>query len=182
MIEVPEVPMVPAWGIPENPEFPVEVPLPALDLELPQGPGLVLPSAKQMREQIQLEQEVLDERKQETLQRLKPKKPPGTPAPQNVPQFKEVTEFTLPGTDISIPVPRQEIISTAVVTAGASSVAAVAGTLLASTLLKRLVQLLKPVLKTGMKRLAKLRGRPAPETFGRRRLRLRRNKEKQARS
>ena len=180
MIEVPQGPMVPAWGIPENPEFPAEVLLPALDLELPQGPGLVLPSAKQMREQIQVEQEELDEKKQETLQRLKPKKPQGTPAPQNVPQFKEVTEFTLPGTDISIPVPRQEILSTAVVTAGASSVAAVAGTLLASTVLKRLVQLLKPVLKIGMKRLAKLRGRPAPETFGRQRLRLRRNKEKQA--
>ena len=182
MIEVPQVPMVPAWGIPENPAFPAEVPLPALDLDLPQGPGLVLPSAKQMREQIQVEQEELDEKKQETLQRLTPKKPQGTPAPQNVPQFKEVTEFTLPGTDISIPVPRQEILSTAVVTAGASSVAAVAGTLLASTVLKRLVQLLKPVLKIGMKRLAKLRGRPAPETFGRQRLRLRRNKEKQARS
>ena len=182
MIEVPQVPMVPAWGIPENPAFPAEVPLPALDLDLPQGPGLVLPSAKQMREQIQVEQEELDEKKQETLQRLTPKKPQGTPAPQNVPQFKEVTEFTLPGTDISIPVPRQEILSTAVVTAGASSVAAVAGTLLASTVLKRLVQLLKPVLKIGMKRLAKLRGRPAPETFGRQRLKLRRNKEKQARS
>lgn len=182
MIEVPQVPVVPAWGIPRNPQLPVEADLPALELQIPQGRGLVLPSAKQMRQQIQAEQEELDEQKQETLQRLTPKKPQGIQVPQNVPQFKEVTEFTLPGTDITIPVPRQEILSTAVVTAGASSVAAVAGTLLASTLLKRLVQLLKPVLKIGMKRLAKLRGRPAPETFGRQRLRLRRNKEKPARS
>ena len=182
MIEVPQVPVVPAWGIPRNPQLPVEADLPALELKIPQGQGLVLPSAKQMRQQIQAEQEELDEQKQETLQRLTPKKPRGIRVPQNVPQFKEVTEFTLPGTDITIPVPRQEILSTAVVTAGASSVAAVAGTLLASTLLKRLVQLLKPVLKIGMKRLAKLRGRPAPETFGRQRLRLRRNKEKQAHS
>ena len=182
MIEVPPIPSLPAWGIPKIPESPAEVPLPALNLELPRGRGLVLPSAKQMRQQIQAEQEELDEQKQETLQRLTPKKPQGIQVPQNVPQFKEVTEFTLPGTDITIPVPRQEILSTAVVTAGASSVAAVAGTLLASTLLKRLVQLLKPVLKIGMKRLAKLRGRPAPETFGRQRLRRRRNREKPGRS
>ena len=182
MIEVPQVPVVPAWGIPRNPQLPVEVDLPALELQIPRGRGLVLPSAKQMRQQIQAEQEELDEQKQETLQRLTPKKPQGIQVPQNVPQFKEVTEFTLPGTDITIPVPRQEILSTAVVTAGASSVAAVAGTLLASTVLKRLVQLLKPVLKIGIKRLAKLRGRPAPETFGRQRLRLRRSKGKQAHS
>jgi len=176
-MDMVELPVLPVWGMPANPELGVEPVLPTLELVIPRGEGLVLPSAKQMRQQIQAEQEALDEQKQETLQRLKPKKPPSIPKPQNVPQFKEVTEFTVPGTDITIPVPRKEIMSTAIVTAGASSVAAVAGTLVASTLLKRLVQLLKPVMKTGMKRLAKLRGRPAPETFGRQRLRLRRNKE-----
>ena len=175
MIEVPPIPAVPAWGIPRNPEFPAEVPLPTLDLKLPQGEGLVLPSAKQMRQQIQSEQEELNDEIQEASRQIRQAKPPRTPQIPVGAQFKEVTEFTLPGTDISIPVPRQEILSTAVVTAGASSVAAVAGTLVASSLLK-------PVLKTGMKRLAKLRGRPAPETFGRQRLRLRRNKEKQAHS
>ena len=172
-----ELPVLPVWGIPANPEFGVEPILPTLELAIPRGEGLVLPSAKQMRQQIQEEQEELEKTKQETLQQLKPQKPPKIQIPQNVPQFKEVTEFTVPGTDISIPVPRKEILSTAVVTAGASSVAAVAGTLAASTVLKQLVQLLKPVLKIGMKRLAKLQGRPAPETFGRQRLRLRRNKE-----
>ena len=179
-MDMVELPVLPVWGIPTNPELGVEPVLPTLELAIPRGEGLVLPSAKQMRQQIQAEQEELDEQKQETLQRLKPKKPPSIPQVPDVPQFKEVTEFTVPGTDISIPVPRQEILSTAIVTAGASSVAAVAGTLVASTLLKRLVQLLKPVMKTGMKRLAKLRGRPAPETFGRQRLRLRRNKENPA--
>ena len=172
-----ELPVLPVWGIPTNPELGVEPPLPTLELSIPRGRGLILPSAKQMRQQIQEEQEELDEQKQETLQRLKPKKPQGIPKAPDVPQFKEVTEITLPGTDISIPVPRKEILSTAIVTAGASSVAAVAGTLVASTLLKRLVQLLKPAMKTGMKRLAKLRGRPGPETFGRQRLKRRRNKE-----
>lgn len=172
-----ELPVLPVWGIPTSPELGAEPPLPTLELSIPRGRGLILPSAKQMRQQIQVEQEELDEQKQETLQRLKPKKPQGIQQAPDVPQFKEVTEFTVPGTDITIPVPRQEILSTAIVTAGASSVAAVAGTLVASTLLKRLVQLLKPVMKTGMKRLAKLRGRPAPETFGRQRLRRRRNKE-----
>ena len=182
MIEVPQVPVVPAWGIPRNPQLPVEVALPALELKIPQGEGLVLPSAKQMRQQIQEQQEELDEEIQKTSRQIRQAKPPRTPKIPDGAQFKEVTEFTLPGTDISIPVPRQEILSTAVVTAGASSVAAVAGTLLASTLLKRLVQLLKPVLKIGMKRLAKLRRRPAPETFGRQRLRLRRSRGKQAHS
>lgn len=172
-----ELPVLPVWGIPASPELGVEPPLPTLELSIPRGRGLILPSAKQMRQQIQEEQEELNEQKQETLQRLKPQRPPNIQKPPNDSQFKEVTEITLPGTDISIPVPRKEILSTAIVTAGASSVAAVAGTLVASTLLKRLVQLLKPVMKTGMKRLAKLRGRPAPETFGRQRLRRRRNKE-----
>ena len=171
-----ELPVLPVWGIPASPELGVDPPLPTLELSIPRGRGLILPSAKQMRQQIQAAQEELDESKEETLQRLKPQKRPNIQTPPNTSQFKEVTEITLPGTDISIPVPRQEILSTAIVTAGASSVAAVAGTLVASTLLKRLVQLLKPVMKTGMKRLAKLRGRPAPETFGRQRLRQRRNR------
>tara|TARA_B100000085_G_C18379257_1_gene445669 strand:- start:32 stop:577 length:546 start_codon:yes stop_codon:yes gene_type:complete len=179
-MDMVELPVLPVWGVPANPELGVEVSLPTLELSIPRGRGLILPSAKQMRQQIQAEQEELDEQKQETLQRLKPKKPQGIQQVPDVPQFKEVTEFTLPGTDISIPVPRKEILSTAIVTAGASSVAAVAGTLVASTLLKRLVQLLKPVMKIGMKRLAKVRGRPAPETFGRQRLRQRRNKENPA--
>ena len=175
-----ELPVLPVWGIPASPELPAGAALPPLELSIPRGRGLILPSAKQMRQQIQEEQEALDESKEQTLERLKPQKPPSIQMPPNASQFKEVTEITLPGTDISIPVPRKEILSTAIVTAGASSVAAVAGTLVASTLLKRLVQLLKPVMKTGMKRLAKLRGRPAPETFGRQRLRRRRNKENPA--
>jgi len=179
-MDMVELPALPVWGMPANPELGGKPVLPTLELAIPRGEGLILPSAKQMRQQIQAEQEALDESKEETLKRLKPQKRPNIPTPPNASQFKEVTEITLPGTDISIPVPRKEILSTAIVTAGASSVAAVAGTLVASTLLKRLVQLLKPAMKTGMKRLAKLRGRPAPETFGRQRLRRRRNKENPA--
>ncbi len=128
-----ELPVVPAWGIPENPQIGVELPLPTLELTMPRGRGLILPSAKQMRQQIQAEQKELDESKEETLQQIAPRKRPNIPKPQNVSTFKEITEITLPGTDIKIPVPRKEILSTAVFTAGASSVAAVAGTLLASS-------------------------------------------------
>lgn len=172
-----ELPVVPVWGIPANPELGAEVPLPTLELTIPRGQGLILPSAKQMRQQIQEQQEELEKEIDKTTRQIKQSKPQQTPKLPGGAQFKEVTEFTLPGTQITVPVPRKEILSTAVVTAGASSVAAVAGTLVASKLLKRLVSLLKPVLKTGMKRLAKLRGHPAPETFGRQRLRLRRNRE-----
>ena len=172
-----ELPVVPSWEIPISPELPAEVALPPLELSIPRGRGLILPSAKQMRQQIQSEQEELDDEIEQTSRQIRQAAPQRKPQIPVGAQFKEVTEFTLPGTDITLPVPRKEILSTAIVTAGASSVAAVAATLVASTLLKRLVSLLKPVLKIGMKRLAKLRGRPAPETFGRQRLRRRRNKE-----
>ena len=179
-MDMVDLPVLPSWGIPKNPELGVEVPLPTLELKVPQDQDLILPSAKQMRQQIQAEQEELDDEIEQTSRQIRQATPQRKPQIPVGAQFKEVTEFTLPGTDITLPVPRKEILSTAIVTAGASSVAAVAGTLVASTLLKRLVKLLKPVMKTGMKRLAKLRGRPAPETFGRQRLRLRRNKENRA--
>lgn len=175
---LPEIPFVP---LPAPRVLPAEINLPPTHLEIPQVVPPALPSASQMRESSASDlEEVTEEIRNEAPAITAPKQLPPTPiaTPLNVeePQFKEVTEITLPGTDLSFPVPRGEILSTAVITAGASSVAAVAGTLAASTLLKQLVRLLQPVLKIGVKRLAVIRGRPAPETFGRRRWKSRRNR------
>ena len=96
------------------------------------------------------------------------------PAP---PEFKEVRQFTVPIIDKEIPVPATEIVVTAVTTAGVSSVAAVAGTLMANALFQRLLKLLKPVIKALLKKLAKLRKKPAPLSWARaRRLERRRGK------
>ena len=71
----------------------------------------------------------------------------------------ETTTINVPFIDTPLPVPKPEILSTAVFTAGAASVASVAGTLAAGALLKRLTKVLKPVMTTALKKVAKARGR-----------------------
>ena len=100
-----------------------------------------------------------------------PKSPP--PTTELSTQINEITTVTLPGTDLEIAVPRAEIVSTAVVTAGASSVAAVAGTLAAGQVLQHLQRVLKPVIKTALRRLAKLRGKRPAESDARQKWRQR---------
>ena len=90
-------------------------------------------------------------------------RPPAAPPPK----FEEVRSFTIPVIDKEIPVPEPEILVTAVTTAGVSSVTAVGGTLLATSLFKRVVQLAKPVTKIIVKKLAQVRKKPAPLTWAR---------------
>lgn len=99
------------------------------------------------------------------------------PTLPNTNEFKEVTNVTLPIIGIEIPVPKPEILVTAVSTAGITSVASVGGTLAATALFPRLVQLLKPLITFGLKKVAKIRGKPEPLTWARRRVgqRLRRS-------
>lgn len=87
-----------------------------------------------------------------------------------VPEMAEVQTIEIPFVGIEVPVPRTEIIVVASSTAAVSSVTAVAGTLLATTLFRKLVSLLKPVFKTIAKKLAKARKKKPPLTFGRQRL------------
>ena len=87
-----------------------------------------------------------------------------------VPELAEVQTIEIPFVGIEVPVPRTEIIVVASSTAAVSSVTAVAGTLLATTLFRKLVSLLKPVFKTIAKKLAKARKKKPPLTFGRQRL------------
>ena len=80
----------------------------------------------------------------------------------------ETIEIPIAG--IEVPVPPQEILVTAAATAGVSSVTAVAGTLVATNLAKRLTSVFKPTIKLALKKLAKLRGKPPAPTWARQRL------------
>ena len=63
----------------------------------------------------------------------------------------EVKKITIPGTDIQIPVPKDEIVATAATTAAVSVVA----TLTATSMFNYLVKILKPVLMQAVKRIQK---------------------------
>lgn len=87
-----------------------------------------------------------------------------------VPELAEVQTVELPIIGVEIPVPRTEILVTAATTAGVSSVVAVGGTLFATTLFRQLLPILKPIFKTLLKKLAKVRKKPPPKTWARQRL------------
>ncbi len=87
-----------------------------------------------------------------------------------VPELAEVQTVTIPLVGLEIPLPRTEILVVASTTAGVSSVTAVAGTLLATTLFRQLQPILKPIFKTIAKKLAKVRKKDPPLSFGRQRL------------
>lgn len=97
-----------------------------------------------------------------------------TPTPVVPPFEPAVPEPTMdtvevPFTDFEIPVPPQEIMVTAVTTAGASAVVAVGATLAATRVFEQLVKLLKPIFKAVLKKLAKLRGKAPAPTWARQR-------------
>lgn len=85
----------------------------------------------------------------------------------------KVAKIAVPGTPLEFALPTAEVLTVATVTAGAAAVASVGATLAAQNLTKRL----KPVFQTALKKIAKARGKDQL-TFGRHRLKLRRNREK----
>ena len=87
-----------------------------------------------------------------------------------VPEIAEIQTVELPIIGVEVPLPRTEILVTATTTAGVSSVAAVGGTLLATTMFRQLQPILKPIFKTILKKLAALRKKPPPRTWARERL------------
>ena len=68
---------------------------------------------------------------------------------------KEITEITIPFTDIQVPVPKQEIL----VTAGTTASVSVVATLTATAVFKRCVQILKPLIQQVVKRIQRRRGK-----------------------
>jgi hypothetical protein len=78
-----------------------------------------------------------------------PKKPPVTPPiPPTPPQ---VRYLDVPGTDLEVPLPSNEIL----VTAGTTATVSVLATLTATAVFKRTVQVLKPIIKKLLTRKSK---------------------------
>lgn len=150
-----EPPLLPNIKLPEPVALPPRMELLAPSFYEPQYKPVVLPSARQMKEAKIRAQEKAE---RETQQRKTNKSQP------EVKGLAETTTITVPFIDQPLPVPKPEILSTAVFTAGAASVASVAGTLAAGAVLKRLVKVLKPVMTTTLKKVAKARGRTPAES------------------
>ena len=90
-------------------------------------------------------------------------------------EFKEIQTVEIPFIG-ELPVPKPEIIVTAVSTAGVASVASVGGTLAATALFKHIITLAKPLITFCLKKLAKIRGKKPPLTWARARAEQRRRK------
>lgn len=95
----------------------------------------------------------------------------------NPPEIEEVepkvARVEVPGTPLEFALPSAEVLTVATVTAGAAAVASVGATLAAQNLTKRL----KPLFQTVLKKIAKAQGKDQL-SFGRQRLKLRRNRER----
>ena len=131
-------PVLPVLRLPEPPLLPrpvLEVPratlptykplvVPPNDLRPPPGVKGTTPS---------------EEKKEE-----KPKPKPVTPPPPKPPPIpSQVRYVDVPGTDLTVPLPSNEILATATTTATVS----VAATLTATAVFKRTVSVLKPIIK-----------------------------------
>jgi len=81
------------------------------------------------------------------------------PAPAPAIEFKEVQKVTIPFIEIDVPLPRTEIVVTAVSTAAVASVASVGGTLVATAAFKRIMQISKPLFNAILKKITKARGK-----------------------
>ena len=98
--------------------------------------------------------------------------PPPLPPYTPVEPESQIETVEIPG-GFELPVPKQEIMVTAVATAGAAAVASVGATLAASRIFNQLVKVLKPAIKIALKKIAKLRGKKPAPTWARQRLELR---------
>ena len=104
----------------------------------------------------------------DTVQQMTTPSPPLPPYTPVEPE-SQIETVELPG-GFELPVPKQEIMVTAVATAGAAAVASVGATLAASRVFNQLVKILKPIIKIALKKIAKLQGKKPAPTWARARL------------
>ena len=161
-----EPPIIPLINLPEPvvlPPVPERMTLPVPSAEMPSYRRLVLPSAEQIRQTQAAE---VNEREQEESRPKEEKpqqefRPPLQLPVVNIPEInsqqKETTKVTLPGTAIKLTVPKEEVLTTAAATAGIAALASVAATMAAGPLLQRLIKILKPVMKTALKKLVAIK-------------------------
>ena len=166
---IPVVPSAPDFVVPDVPMVPFELPKGTM----PSHPRLYIPPAEE------LEMSIPNPRvpkaaggEDEPSRRGSPPIVPPQNLEQNLPETSlpdpspvEVSEVTVPVLNIKVPVPRKEIVSTAAVTSGVSVGAAMS----AQAILKRLQSIFKPLIKTVIKKINKLRNKPN-YTWSRKRL------------
>ena len=138
-----EPPVLPVLRLPDAPQLP----RPALEVPratLPSYKPLVVPPNDLRPPPGIKSSEPSDERSEP-----QPKKPPVTPPiPPPTPQ---VRYLDVPGMDLEVPLPSNEIL----VTAGTTATVSVLATLTATAVFKRTVQVLKPIIKKLLTRKSK---------------------------
>lgn len=165
-----EPPIIPFTKLPEAVALPPRMSLPVPSGPIPSYQPLVLPSAAQIRQMRASEDSAQQNQEEKSKAKPLPSKPltPALPVdiqiPDEVPQEKEITTFTLPGTELEIPVPKAEVVTTAGVTAGVAALASVGATMAAGPMFQRIVKILKPVMKTALKKIAVARNLPPVES------------------
>ena len=135
-MDLGQPPVLPVLRLPEPPLLPrpvLEVPR----ATLPSYKPLVVPPSD-LRPPPGVKGPAESEKKKEE----KPK-PPTPPLPKPPPVPAQVRYVDIPGTDITVPLPSNEILATATTTATVS----VAATLTATAVFKRTVSVLKPLIK-----------------------------------
>jgi len=89
----------------------------------------------------------------------KPAPKPVTPPIPKVPEVPQVRYVDIPGTDLTVPLPSNEILATATTTATVS----VAATLTATAVFKRTVSVLKPIIKKLLTKKKNAQNKELPE-------------------
>lgn len=150
---VPSVPMeLPSFQVPEWEPVPVyREDVPALN---PQ----TAPEEKEPEDKPQRE-----------MPSSPPMPTPPTPELPALPGSEIMNTIELPG-GYEVPVPPKEIVVTAVTTAGTAAVVSVGATMAAGRVFEQVVKIAKPIIKTVLKKIAKLTGRKPPQTWARARL------------
>ena len=169
-VPIPSMPLAPPQlQLPQWEPIPVyRDDIPALNPQTaPQEEQQSPPPAEQQTQEPEpiVPQEVLD-----LVDEMTTPKPPIPPFIPYEPEVEsQVETIELPG-GFEMPVPKQEIMVTAVATAGAAAIASVGATMLAGNLFKRIVSISKPVIKALLKKLATIRKTDPPPTWARQRL------------
>ena len=183
---MPPIPMPPIIPIPEA--FDIPAPLlepPSFDLPKwepipikPKDIPALNPQPQQQESNPQQEEEEESEERteapsSETLNSVQQMITPMPPLPP-YDYGSEVIDSQVETVEIfgkfEVPVPKQEIMVTAVATAGAAAIASVGATMVAGKLFNQIVKIAKPAIKIVLNKLAKLKGKPQAPTWARQRL------------
>ena len=181
IIPIPEAFNLPVPTLaPPSLELPKWEPIPVRPKDIPALNPRPQPQESNPEEEEEEEEREAEERTEapssETLnsvQQMITPMPPLPPYDLGVP-LPEETESQVETIEVfgkfEVPVPKQEIMVTAVTTAGAAAVASVGATMVAGKLFNQIVKVAKPVIKIVLNKLAKLKGKPPAPTWARQRL------------